>query len=45
MFRALRYGPDSPAIVALRNKGAAIPDDPGTGPPTNQHVPPPKDDE
>jgi hypothetical protein len=45
MFRALRYGPDHPGIVALRNEGVAIPDDPGAGPPTNQYVPPPKDDE
>jgi hypothetical protein len=45
MFRALRYGPDYPGIVALRNEGVSIPDDPGAGPPTNQYVPPPKDDE
>ena len=36
---------DHPGIVALRNEGVAIPDDPGAGPPTNQYVPPPKDDE
>jgi hypothetical protein len=36
MFRAERYGPDHPGIVALRAKGAAIPVDPGSGPATNQ---------
>ncbi|MEM1450505.1 MAG: aryl-sulfate sulfotransferase [Planctomycetota bacterium] len=45
MFRALRYAPDHPGIVALRAKGATIPDDPGAGPPTNQYVPPPAEDE
>ena len=39
MFRALRYPTDHPGIVALRAKGASIPEDPGTGPPTNQFVP------
>ncbi|MAB80935.1 MAG: hypothetical protein CMJ89_16435 [Planctomycetes bacterium] len=39
LFRATRYAADHPGIVALREKGAAIPDEPGTGPPTNQYEP------
>lgn len=45
LFRAERYAPDHPAIVALRAKGAPIPDDPGTGPATNQGEWPAEDDE
>ena len=44
MFRALRYGPAHPGIVALRAKGVALPLDPGVGPPTNQYVPPADDE-
>ncbi len=40
LFRATRYGTDDPGIRALRAKGAPIPDDPGTGPATNQYVEP-----
>jgi len=35
LFRAERYGPDHPGIVALRTKGAPVPMDPGSGPATN----------
>ena len=45
MFRALRYGADHPGIAALRAKGIDLPEDPGVGPPTNQYVPPPDDEE
>ena len=45
IFRAMRYAPDHPGIVKLRDKGAKIPLDPGTGPPTNQGEPPKKDEE
>lgn len=45
LFRAERYAPDHPGIVALRAKGAAIPLDPGRGPATNQYVEPKEDDE
>jgi hypothetical protein len=45
IFRAMRYGPDHPGIVALREAGVAIPETPGAGPPTNQYVPPPEDEE
>ena len=44
LFRAERFAADDPAIAALRAKGAAIPLDPGTGPATNQYVPPPEED-
>lgn len=44
MFRAIRYGADSPNIVALRERGAAIPESAGTGPATNQYVPPPDEE-
>jgi hypothetical protein len=40
LFRAERYAPDHPGIVALRAKGAPIPLDPGAGPATNQYVEP-----
>lgn len=40
MFRAERYAPDHPGIVALRARGAPVPEDPGTGPATNQWVKP-----
>jgi hypothetical protein len=40
LFRAERYAPDDPGIVALRRRGAPIPLDPGTGPATHQFVPP-----
>ena len=39
LFRATRYGADHLGIVALREKGAPIPDDPGMGPATNQQEP------
>ncbi|MEM9801532.1 MAG: aryl-sulfate sulfotransferase [Planctomycetota bacterium] len=45
LFRARRYGPDHPGIVALREAGVSLPDDPGTGPATNQFVPPPEEDD
>lgn len=38
LFRAERYAPDHPGILALRAKGAPIPLDPGRGPATNQYV-------
>lgn len=38
LFRATRYAADHPGIVALRAKGADIPDDPGTGPATHQRA-------
>lgn len=41
LFRADRYASDHPGIAALRAKGAPIPEDPGSGPATNQYVPPP----
>lgn len=40
LFRAERYAPDHPGIVRLRERGASIPLDPGTGPATNQYVEP-----
>ena len=45
LFRAERYAPEHPGIVALRAKGAAIPEDPGVGPATNQRVDPEPDPE
>jgi len=42
LFRAERYAPDHPGIVALRAKGAPVPLDPGSGPATNPYVPPPE---
>jgi hypothetical protein len=45
IFRATRYGNDHPGIAALREAGVALPAEPGTGPATNQYVPPPKEDE
>ena len=38
LFRAERYAPDHPGIVALRGKATAIPEHPGYGPATNQRV-------
>jgi len=38
LFRAERYGPDDPGIVALRAAGVELPQNPGTGPATNQRV-------
>ena len=43
LFRAERYAPDHPGIVYLRERGAAIPLDPGAGPATNQYVEPEED--
>lgn len=40
MFRAPRYAADHPGIVALREKGAAIPLEAGSGPATNQREEP-----
>jgi hypothetical protein len=40
LFRADRYAADHPGIVALRERGAPIPLDPGAGPATNQYVEP-----
>ena len=40
LFRAERFASDHPGIVRLREKGAPIPLDPGTGPATNQYEPP-----
>ena len=40
LFRATRYAADHPGIVALRENGAPIPLDAGTGPATNQYEPP-----
>ena len=40
LFRATRYASDHPGLVAMRERGAPIPLDPGTGPATNQYVPP-----
>jgi hypothetical protein len=45
LFRATRFVADDPAIVALRERGAPIPLDAGTGPATNQYVPPEPEDE
>ena len=45
LFRATRLAADHPGIVALRESGAPIPLDPGTGPATNQYVPPPDEEE
>ena len=45
IFRAPRYAADSPNIVALRERGAPIPESAGVGPATNQYVPPPEEDE
>lgn len=40
LFRAERYGAQSAGIVALRARGAQIPDEAGAGPATNQYVKP-----
>ena len=45
LFRATRYAADHPGIVALREKGAPIPVDPGAGPATNQYEPPEEEEE
>jgi len=45
IFRAQRYGLDHPGILALRERGAPIPLDPGTGPATNQRVEPEESEE
>ena len=45
LFRATRYASDHPGIVALRAKGAPIPDDPGTGPATNQYEAPEEEED
>lgn len=45
LFRAERFATDHAAIVALRERGAPIPLDPGKGPATNQYVPPELDEE
>lgn len=44
IFRANRYAADHPGIVALRDKGAPIPMDPGVGPATNQWIEPESDE-
>lgn len=45
IFRAQRYGPNHPGILALRERGASIPLDPGGGPATNQRVDPEEGEE
>ena len=45
LFRATRYAPDHPGIVALRARGLSIPEDPGTGPATNNRIPPEEEEE
>ena len=45
LFRAMRYAADHPGVVALREKGAQIPAEPGEGPATNQRVDPPEESE
>jgi hypothetical protein len=44
IFRAQRYGSDHPGILALRERGASIPLDPGVGPATNQRIEPEEDE-